>query len=252
LTDLLDDLESFLPADAPSLLSPVSLPESTAAQEVAGPREHLLKALQHLRKARISLTNLLLCVLGSNTADAPLHMLKSQFLRDDYSNVSKILDVLWEDQKGQADIRAWLIEREIALTVVEDQVSDEFESAKPALRMTSKDITIPYIESWDPCNILDSAPTPTFTRILSIAMDEDRKYDLEKSEGDEASNHNAAGDRIKIVRSFTFIVSAKFSVFHSLAISSPRRFITCVLDLRLVINMQLAFLHGQLVHQINS
>jgi hypothetical protein len=100
---------------------------ATPELQVQDSRAHLLEALQHLRDARVTPTNLLLLILDSDVSDNALHILKGQLVRDDYRNVSKILDALWEDPKGKSHIESWLIEKEVALRVVQD---DEFEDVR--------------------------------------------------------------------------------------------------------------------------
>ncbi|THU93700.1 hypothetical protein K435DRAFT_799488 [Dendrothele bispora CBS 962.96] len=80
------------------------------------------------------------------------------------------------DSKGRTQVQAWMVSQEVAVELVEQQISEEFENVKPTLYMKSSQISIPYIENWDVCGIIDSAPTPTFTRILRAAIDEDGKY----------------------------------------------------------------------------
>ncbi|THU99912.1 hypothetical protein K435DRAFT_794514 [Dendrothele bispora CBS 962.96] len=175
----------------PTLSSPVSL--SSGPQDMKGSHANLSKALEHLRLARISLARLILLVLDGECSDPHLRQLRNQFLREDFGNVAQILDALWADEKGRVQLQAWMIDREAAVEVISNQVTEEFKSAKHALYMKSSQITIPYIQNWDVSDILDTAPTPIFTRILRTAMDEDRKYESESSE--------RAIKRIKIVPS---------------------------------------------------
>ncbi|THU96722.1 hypothetical protein K435DRAFT_663977 [Dendrothele bispora CBS 962.96] len=155
-------------------ISPVPLDSSHP--EIRGVHAHLLKALEHLRAARLSPTKFILEILASDSSDAQLHHLRNQFFREDHGNVPNLLDALWSDAKGRTQVQAWMVSQEVAVELVEQQISEEFENVKPTLYMKSSQISIPYIENWDVCGIIDSAPTPTFTRILRAAIDEDGKY----------------------------------------------------------------------------
>ncbi|THV02964.1 hypothetical protein K435DRAFT_792192 [Dendrothele bispora CBS 962.96] len=193
-----NDFEFFAPSSSSSshtsnLWSPLSL--ESGSQEIRGSHQHLMKALDHLRLARLSLTRVILNVLESNSSGDRLHLMKNQFFREDHNNLEQILDAIWKDERGRVRIQAWMLDRDVAAELVEKKVSDEFENAKSVLSMKSSDVSLNYVENWDVSNILNSAPTPLFTRILHAAIDEGRKNsESEQGEGGVESSI----ERIKI------------------------------------------------------
>ncbi|THU88338.1 hypothetical protein K435DRAFT_821705 [Dendrothele bispora CBS 962.96] len=138
-------------------------------------------ALKHLTSARITPTKLLLEIINASSSGNFLSNFRSSFFKEDYRNVSHLLDAIWEVEKGRDQINAWMTQKECAVELVESLISREFEDAKKALSMKSSEVSLSYIENWDVSELLDPAPTPIFKRILNAAMDEEGKIKAQRT-----------------------------------------------------------------------
>ncbi|KAK7452178.1 hypothetical protein VKT23_012281 [Stygiomarasmius scandens] len=172
------DTDSILDTyDFPSPISPIKSTSSqskllsplTVETESLTRQEHIQKALKHLGLARLTPAKLLLEIISAPFSDNYLSNFCSSFFREDYQNITNLLDTLWKDEKGKCQVESWIMQNGCAIALVESLISQEFENVKSALHMKSAEISLSYIEKWDVSDLLDSAPTPMFTRILKAA-----------------------------------------------------------------------------------
>ena len=89
----------------------------------------MLAALDNLRKARISVMDLLLAILGGEFSDFYSHRLA--FLSDS-GRIRELLDVIWAEKKSRPTVESWV--QDIGLDHICNLVNNEMESAKPLLK----------------------------------------------------------------------------------------------------------------------
>ena len=131
----------------------------------------MLVALENLRKARISVMDLLLAILGGDFSEFYSHRLA--FLCDS-ERIREILDIIWEEKKSRPSMESWV--QDSGVDHICKLVSNEMESAKPLLKMKLKTVSPAYVEQWDVAAIMDPVAmiTPTWTKILYAASEPQR------------------------------------------------------------------------------
>ena len=131
----------------------------------------MLVALENLRKARISVMDLLLAILSRDSSEFYSHRLA--FLCDS-ERICEILDIVWEEKKSRPAMEGWV--QDSGVDHICKLVSNEMESAKPLLKMKLKTVSPAYVEQWDVAAIMDpvAAVTPTWTKILYAASEPQR------------------------------------------------------------------------------
>ena len=129
-------------------------------------------ALNVLRKARISVTDLLLAILSGEFSEFYSHRLA--FLSDS-GRIRELLNTIWAEKKSRPTIENWV--QDVGLDHICNLVSNEMESAKPLLQMKLKAVSPEYIEQWDVAAIMDPVAmiTPTWTKILYAASEPQRR-----------------------------------------------------------------------------
>ena len=129
-------------------------------------------ALNDLRKARISVTDLLLAILSGEFSEFYSHRLA--FLSDS-GRIRELLDIIWAEKKSRPTIENWV--QDVGLDHICNLVSNEMESAKPLLQMKLKAVSPEYVEQWDVAAIMNPVAmiTPTWTKILYAASEPQRR-----------------------------------------------------------------------------
>jgi hypothetical protein len=141
--------------------------------------ETMSAALESLRKARISVMDLLLAILGREFSEFYSHRLA--FLCDS-ERIREILDIIWREKKSRPALELWV--QDTGIDHICKLVSNEMESAKPLLKIKLKAVSPEYVEQWDVAAIMDPVAviTPTWTKILYAASEPPR------SESDDTRN----------------------------------------------------------------
>ena len=129
-------------------------------------------ALNDLRKARISVTDLLLAILSGEFSEFYSHRLA--FLSDS-GRIRELLNTIWAEKKSRPTIENWV--QDVGLDHICNLVSNEMESAKPLLQMKLKAVSPEYVEQWDVAAIMNPVAmiTPTWTKILYAASEPQRR-----------------------------------------------------------------------------
>ncbi|KAG5650030.1 hypothetical protein H0H81_001035, partial [Sphagnurus paluster] len=120
--------------------------------------EHVRKALDILRPARIT--------PAENASD----------------RLETLLDTIWSNEKGARAMKAWFYDQ--AIDLVCDLVNLEMEAAKPALHMSTSDITTDFIASWDINSFMDPIAekiTPVWSRVLRAATESKQSKEKAKT-----------------------------------------------------------------------
>jgi hypothetical protein len=126
----------------------------------------MLAALDDLRRARISVMDLVLAILSGEFSAFYSHRLA--FLCDS-ERIRKLLDIIWSEKNSHPAMEHWV--QDDGIDHICNIVGNEMESAKPLLKMKLKAVSPEYIEQWDVAAIMDpvSKFTPTWTKILYAA-----------------------------------------------------------------------------------
>jgi hypothetical protein len=90
----------------------------------------MLAALDDLRKARISVMDLILAILSGEFSEFYFHRLA---FSSDSGRIHELLDIIWAEKKSRPTIESWI--QDEGVDYICNLVSDEMESAKPMLKM---------------------------------------------------------------------------------------------------------------------
>jgi hypothetical protein len=128
----------------------------------------LLSILRSLQRLKFTVLDLLSCVIdGYGEFEGFRNAL---FLPKNQGALIRLLDKLYQDDKGRPILSDWMLPHSIAL--VQEKIHKEMEAAKPLLQMHMGKVTPAFIENWDIHRIMEPVTrdvTPTLTRIIESA-----------------------------------------------------------------------------------
>lgn len=128
------------------------------------------KAIKILQGSKISLLVFLKTVLDENCNEFAYS--RVAFYAGRKSQLSELLELFWESDKGSPLMKEWLQPHAVELAC--DIVHAEMEAAKPALQMTMADVTPEFISTWDINSIMEpiaEKETPVWSKILNAATE---------------------------------------------------------------------------------
>ncbi|KAF8221224.1 hypothetical protein L208DRAFT_1329384 [Tricholoma matsutake] len=158
--------------------------------------------LATLRNARISPTEFLTHVLE----DSECISFRTSFYSDhNVPRFNKLLDTIWMADKGCTAMKNWMWTH--AVDLVCNTVYEEFESAKPALRMSANDVTPEFISNWDINSFMEpigTELTPIWCRILEAATEtkEAKEKHKKPKSRNRLTGRNVISAQVHYLRSF--------------------------------------------------
>ena len=89
--------------------------------------------------------------------------------KDSSSRLSDFLNVVWEDPKGHEHLTEWMGQGP-AIDIICKDIERHMEALKLQMLMSTKNITIDYLQTWSINDAIQSADVPeAWTRILESA-----------------------------------------------------------------------------------
>jgi hypothetical protein len=145
--------------------------------------------LKTLPNAKITPTEFLMSVLDLSHLEFA-YFQAAFYAERNSQKLCKLWDLIWSDEKGSCTMKHWM--RPHAVDLVCKVIYSEMESAKPHLRMSSKEVTPEFVSRWDINSFMDpiaSEVTPVWSRILKAATEPKATAPLEKPADKSRNRH---------------------------------------------------------------
>ncbi|KAF8055297.1 hypothetical protein FPV67DRAFT_1436466 [Lyophyllum atratum] len=200
--------------------------------------DHVKNALSVIHQARISPAEFLTIILDDANQD--FYDYRTAFYSENKTRrLEDLLNTIWSNEKGAKTMTTWF--RPHAIDLICDIIHAEMDSAKPALQMSTKDVTTDFISSWDINALMEPVAeriTPVWSRLLDAATETKKARDSEKPKTSRSRNlhylRSRASAKVQIalglVASATGTSREMINILHTACLSMSYNSISNIID----------------------
>ncbi|KAI4527996.1 hypothetical protein K525DRAFT_185352, partial [Schizophyllum commune Loenen D] len=135
--------------------------------------------LDMMRQEDVSIADLMLRIIKSSSPVCRGHQIA--FFKPANRAIPRILDAVYSTSPGEEQIEAWIDGRSIHTSMTCRNLAAEVKETKHLMSMTSREVSLEYLASWDLRGIVDPVLTraPTLSSVLDRLLEKD--YEVEEA-----------------------------------------------------------------------